>query len=125
LATISQTPELALNDSEARSLAIAAGNVQRHYRLAWIKDEHLALGVFASTAFAIYRGKAMAVMARRRAEGARPAGMGAAPGAAPARPRAPAPAAAPHPPPPAGFAPAVSAAEAASDWLGTGSPAVN
>lgn len=75
-------PELALDESEAASLANAVAGVGKHYKLPGVSADKLALGVLVWTAGRIYLPRVAAIKARKMG--------GAAPTVQPSVPPAPA-----------------------------------
>lgn len=65
LAALTATHELALTDDEAKRLASAAANVQRHYPMPAISPGKMALGMFFWTCGAIYMPKFKRIAARK------------------------------------------------------------
>lgn len=59
-------PEIELADHEAKALATAIKEVERHYPMP-IRKDYAAIGAFATVAFAIYRDKFKRIAARKRA----------------------------------------------------------
>lgn len=69
------TPELALSQDEARRLATAAAEVQRHYTLPALDPGKVALATLVWTAGSIYWPKMRAAQVRKAAEKRRAAGI--------------------------------------------------
>lgn len=65
LAALTATQELVLTDDEAKRLAGACANVQRHYPLPAISPGKMALGMLFWTAGAIYVPKFKRIAARK------------------------------------------------------------
>ena len=65
LAALTATQELVLTDDEAKRLASAAANVQRHYPIPSISPGKMALGMLFWTAGAIYMPKFKRIAARK------------------------------------------------------------
>jgi hypothetical protein len=66
LAALTQTPELALGDDDAKRLAGALANVTRHYQLPTLSPERMALAMLVWTAGSIYFPKVRAIAQRKR-----------------------------------------------------------
>jgi phosphoenolpyruvate synthase/pyruvate phosphate dikinase len=66
LAALTATQEFVLTDDEAKRLASAAANVQRHYPIPAISPGKMALGVFFWTCGAIYMPKFKRIAARKQ-----------------------------------------------------------
>lgn len=61
LAALLSLPELRINDDEAKRLASALAEVNRHYQLPVISPKHMALATLAWTAGSIYVPRALAI----------------------------------------------------------------
>ena len=67
LAAFTKTPELALNDDEAKTLAHGISEVNRHYPMP-VSPGHVAIGALITAAVSIYRPKLREVSERKARE---------------------------------------------------------
>jgi hypothetical protein len=67
LASFTKSPELELSVSEAETLARGIAEVNRHYPVP-INPGYVAIGTLCAAAFAIYRGKFVAIARRKAVE---------------------------------------------------------
>lgn len=65
LAAVTQTPELALNDDEAKRLAGALHEVTKHYSIPVMNPHHMALAMLFWCSGSIYLPRAKAIAARK------------------------------------------------------------
>ena len=78
LATLARCPELALETDEAKDLAEAIRELEKHYNIPVVNPKHMAILTLLGVAGRVYVPRAMAIAARKAGGGDTPTMTGAA-----------------------------------------------